>query len=992
MKATILGSLFISLLIVELVTADFIPSWVRKQMRRRRGRNNALVGCDYYINKRCAFGLCFMRPDGYPDQPANFTNAQYNVGFACVCKAGYETYYPENQDSLRDTYTPTAIATNPPIETINLAPQDLDFCNAEQNPCREENDEDRDICQTKSMDNRCTHTGPGQSECHCNIFWTGDLCNQDVDECAPCYEGDGRNCPCQNNGRCQNEEQSDENPLGFKCLCKTGTTGDYCQTVTNPCSRDPCKQETQYGGAIDQNPCTEITDIQLSDPKTLQGYECKCKDDWGGPNCEMRRGSCLNGDPCGDRGACDSNSLYPGYYQCLCNPGRENDVAGLAAEPELYCNKTIDLCVNNPCRNNGTCLMLGVNNKFCVCTPGYTGPNCESSLNPCYESQDVPKCLNGGKCSPKGNSLTEYECECENTGYEKEVCGLNVVDCGFTSSPDGGNCYDTIGNYTYLCNNGYEGKNCTGITSSCSPDANICQYGGSCQATDDFNKNFRCDCDTPNGLKFNNQTIMTGRDCNTLRISADVKRHDFNLTDGVITPTRSSVYRTRDGGIYNNSFLRFDSGALEQTLKEPFPADSWTMLFFQTQGPSPGNLVTFWDNLTSEPLFEIVAMNGGINYALKYHKTVPPITIEFPRHSLNDWNQILWVKENTTREISAYLNTLLVAKLSFNELPGYDMSDVRVMFGSSPQPDSPRFSGGIGNLFYGSTSSGWWQGIKENLLYAHAPNCQQAQILPFAQPDLYRDTGCFRLNALAVGEQVFSTYANISTPEGTPGGSLYFPLISFRPLENSVDDFQTVSDETQVLVPHFPFNATGEQSDIGLVFRFRPTAAARVNGRYTFAQSRLLDGPSNAFALQAGTSWTEDDEFRFFLALPIGNTGEMQTMEAILYANSTVGGPEFEFCKDCVWTVVVQWKMRTESDSAPLSDNLIMHHIFRGETRKTTHTTQSQISRANSSPLEIGVDKKHQIGRFQVFFDAAKFGATIPDLITKGETPPTASQ
>ena len=87
-------------------------------------------------------------------------------------------------------------------------------------------------------------------------------------------------------------------------------------------------------------------------------YQCTCKEGWGGPNCEMRPGSCLNDDPCGGRGACDSNSLYPGYYQCICNPGRENDVAGLAAG--LYCNKTIDLCINNPCRNDGTCLLLGM--------------------------------------------------------------------------------------------------------------------------------------------------------------------------------------------------------------------------------------------------------------------------------------------------------------------------------------------------------------------------------------------------------------------------------------------------------------------------------------------------------------------------------------------------------------------------------------------------------------------------------------------------------
>ena len=93
-------------------------------------------------------------------------------------------------------------------------------------------------------------------------------------------------------------------------------------------------------------------------PESFRSYTCSCKDGWGGPNCEMRQGSCLNDNPCGDRGACDSNSLYPGFYQCLCNPGRENDVEGL--DEGIFCNKTTDLCINNPCRNEGTCLMLGM--------------------------------------------------------------------------------------------------------------------------------------------------------------------------------------------------------------------------------------------------------------------------------------------------------------------------------------------------------------------------------------------------------------------------------------------------------------------------------------------------------------------------------------------------------------------------------------------------------------------------------------------------------
>jgi len=286
------------------------------------------------------------------------------------------------------------------------------------------------------------------------------------------------------------------------------------------------------------------------------------------------------------------------------------------------------------------------------------------------------------------------------------------------------------------------------------------------------------------------------------------------------------------------------------------------------------------------------------------------------------------------------------------------------MFGSSPQPGSPRFSGGIGDFLYGSwNEASSWTSLSQNLVYAYAPNCLNAQIFPFNQPDLYKDTGCFKLDALAVGEQVFGTSENINTPVGTLGGSLYFPLISFRPLED-IDRFQTVNDDTQVLVPHFPYANTMLHSTIGMVFRFRPTVAARMEGRHTFAQSRLLSGPPDAFALQAGTIWN-NDEFRFFLALPVGNTGEMQTMEAILHTPSTIGGPEFDFCEECVWTVFVTWTMRTGSDV--VNNNLIMHHLFQRNLRQTIHTTQAQILYDDSSPLTLGVDKVHQMGQFQSY-------------------------
>ena len=65
---------------------------------------------------------------------------------------------------------------------------------------------------------------------------------------------------------------------------------------------------------------------------------------------------------------------------------------------------------------------------------------------------------------------------------------------------------------------------------------------------------------------------MSGPQCNTLD-STITKGHVFNLTSDRISPKESSVYWTRDGGINNDPFLQFESGALEQTLEEKLPQD-----------------------------------------------------------------------------------------------------------------------------------------------------------------------------------------------------------------------------------------------------------------------------------------------------------------------------------------------------------------------------------------------------------------------------------
>ena len=88
-------------------------------------------------------------------------------------------------------------------------------------------------------------------------------------------------------------------------------------------------------------------------------YKCKCKDFWGGLDCEMRMGTCAS-KPCGRRGLCVDDPNYPNFYQCLCNPGYENDVEALNQGANgQFCTKIKDLCKSNPCRNDATCLMIG---------------------------------------------------------------------------------------------------------------------------------------------------------------------------------------------------------------------------------------------------------------------------------------------------------------------------------------------------------------------------------------------------------------------------------------------------------------------------------------------------------------------------------------------------------------------------------------------------------------------------------------------------------
>ena len=122
------------------------------------------------------------------------------------------------------------------------------------------------------------------------------------------------------------------------------------------------------------------------------------------------------------------------------------------------------------CVNNGTCTDLG-NSSTCSCGERWTGPTCETYVNPCNKS--VPVCKNGGQCLDGENGAA---CICSK-GYDGDNCELNINEC--YNEPCGyGTCVDGIGNFTCICPEYLSGGVCQYKKDSCV--GNACNTGKAC--------------------------------------------------------------------------------------------------------------------------------------------------------------------------------------------------------------------------------------------------------------------------------------------------------------------------------------------------------------------------------------------------------------------------------------------------------------------------------------------------------------------------------
>ena len=81
-------------------------------------------------------------------------------------------------------------------------------------------------------------------------------------------------------------------------------------------------------------------------------------------------------------------------FRCDCALGFEGEL----------CEENINECLEDPCRNRGTCEEFE-NTYKCFCQPGYEGKNCEININECEENP----CLDGSTCIDLENA---FECQC----------------------------------------------------------------------------------------------------------------------------------------------------------------------------------------------------------------------------------------------------------------------------------------------------------------------------------------------------------------------------------------------------------------------------------------------------------------------------------------------------------------------------------------------------------------------------------------------------
>uniref|UniRef100_A0A8C3V1P8 Neurogenic locus notch homolog protein 1 n=1 Tax=Catharus ustulatus TaxID=91951 RepID=A0A8C3V1P8_CATUS len=211
-------------------------------------------------------------------------------------------------------------------------------------------------------------------KCSCPRGTQGVHCEINVDDCSPFFDPVTLGPKCFNNGKCKDRVG------GYSCICPPGFVGERCEGDVNECLSNPCDARGT------QNCVQRVND-----------YKCECRPGYAGRRCDTVVDGC-KGKPCRNGGTCAVASNTGRGFICKCPPGFVG----------ATCENDSRTCGNLHCLNGGTCISIHKSSK-CMCTPSFTGPECQyPASSPCTSNP----CYNGGTCEFFSDASPYYRCNC----------------------------------------------------------------------------------------------------------------------------------------------------------------------------------------------------------------------------------------------------------------------------------------------------------------------------------------------------------------------------------------------------------------------------------------------------------------------------------------------------------------------------------------------------------------------------------------------------
>ena len=216
--------------------------------------------------------------------------------------------------------------------------------------------------------------------------------------------------------------------------------------------------------------------IKLNNKKDLTGLRCETPTSPSLSGSSVRANDPCASNPCGTTSTCIPNTLATyassSTYICVCSPNYTG------TQCNLRFSLISSVCTPSTCLNGATCISLTLatnsNPQYaCVCPINYTGTRCEQLLQKSYVVAAITTCspspcLNGGTCYTGSQvycvclpNFTGFTCEISLNGIGSTTPSTSTCPANLCSN--GGTCIinsQTGNSYFCLCGLNYTGTKC----------------------------------------------------------------------------------------------------------------------------------------------------------------------------------------------------------------------------------------------------------------------------------------------------------------------------------------------------------------------------------------------------------------------------------------------------------------------------------------------------------------------------------------------------